>query len=118
MSKSYLALALSLASCATTTATPAPQDPSARLVSVADNLLNEAFAAGRPVLNADTANLPASVQTLAQAAYASLQSAMDNATAESIAHLSADEQAKAIKVISDLSVVTDALNATLHQPTP
>lgn len=118
MTKPYLALALSLASCATTTTTPSPQDPASRLVTVADNLLNEAFAEGRPVVNADIAKLPASVQTLAQAAYASLQGAMDKATADSIAHLSADEQAKAVKVISDLSVVTDALNATLHAPTP
>ncbi|RYF12792.1 MAG: hypothetical protein EOO40_00365 [Deltaproteobacteria bacterium] len=118
MHKRYLALALSLASCATTDVTPAPQDPSQRLVQVADKLLDEAFTAGRPFVNEGIAKLPPEVQTLAQAAFASLLSALDRATEASIANLSPDDQATATRVLSDLSVVTDALNATLHQPMP
>lgn len=89
-------------------------DPNSRVLETAQTLTAAVFTAEQPALNAAVALLPPETQALAQAAYAALQKAIDEAMVQGVDALGRLDKRAASKIVVALSQASDTIHEAIH----
>lgn len=109
---------VALFNCATNPLTPDTSAANANdpAVAAAQAVTNDLFSQEAPAVNAAIAKLPPEAQGLAQTAYIALEQSILVAEQKGILALNPAAHADAVAALQNLSNVSDALHAALHEP--